>query len=73
MRLTMISRERKRSMVLYMLVTFDKYEYPLIVTESLDELARKCNCSKNAISSAICHSRKNGGKSRFVKVEVEDD
>jgi hypothetical protein len=56
-----------------MLVTFDEYEYPLIVTESLDELAEKCCCSKNAISSAICHSRKNGGKSRFVKVEVEDD
>ena len=67
----MISGERKRSMTLYMLVTFDKYEYPLIVTESLDELAKKCCCSKNAISSAICHSRKNGGKSRFVKVEVD--
>ena len=67
----MISRERKRSMTLYMLVTFDKYEYPLIVTESLDELAEKCCCTKNAISSAICHSRKNGGKSRFVKVEVD--
>ena len=60
-------------MTLYMLVTFDKYEYPLIVTESLDELAEKCCCTKNAISSAICHSRKNGGKSRFVKVVVEDD
>jgi hypothetical protein len=56
-----------------MLVTFDEYEYPLIVTESLDELAEKCKCTKNAISSAICHSRKNGGKSRFVKVVVEDD
>ena len=60
-------------MTLYMLITQDKYEYPLIVEESLDELARKCNCSKNAISSAICHARKNGGKSRFAKVEVEDD
>ena len=71
LRLTMISRERKRSMTLYMLVTFDEFEYPLIVTDSLDELAEKCKCTKNAISSAICHSRKNGGKSRFVKVEVD--
>lgn len=69
-----IGREKgKQGMILYMLVSFDEYEYPLIVTESLDELAEKCKCTKNAISSAICHSRKNGGKSRFVKVVVEDD
>ena len=66
-----VSKESEHGMILYMLVTFDKYEYPLIVEESLDELAKKCKCTKNAISSAICHSRKNGGKSRFVKVEVD--
>ena len=57
-------------MILYLLVTQDEYEYPLIVADSLGELAEKCGCTKNAISTGISY-KKNGGKSRFVKVEVD--
>ena len=59
-------------MKLYLLVTQDKLELPLIVADSLDELAEKCHCTKNAITTGISY-KKNGGKSRFVKVVVEDD
>lgn len=59
-------------MKIYMLVTQDELELPLIVADSLGELAEKCGCTKNAISSGISY-KKNGGKSRFVKVVVEDD
>ena len=59
-------------MKLYLLVTQDELELPLIVADSIKELAVKCGCTENAISVGISY-KKNGGKSRFVKVEVEDD
>lgn len=59
-------------MKLYLLVTQDKLELPLIVADSVKELAVKCGCTENAISVGISY-KKNGGKSRFVKVEVEDN
>ena len=59
-------------MKLYLLVTQDELELPLIVADSLDELSAKCGCTKNAITVGISY-KKNGGKSRFVKVVVEDD
>jgi hypothetical protein len=59
-------------MKLYLLVTQDELELPLIVADSIKELAVKCGCTENAISVGISY-KKNGGKSRFVKVVVEDD
>ena len=59
-------------MKLYLLVTRDELELPLIVADSVKELAVKCGCTENAISVGINY-KKNGGKSRFVKVVVEDD
>lgn len=59
-------------MKLYLLVTQDELELPLIVADSVKELAVKCGCTENAISIGINY-RKNGRKSRFVKVVVEDD
>jgi len=57
-------------MKLYLLVTQDELELPLIVADSIKELAVKCGCTENAISVGISY-KKNGGKSRFVKVEVD--
>ena len=59
-------------MKLYLLVTQDELELPLIVADSLDELSTKCGCTKNAITAGISY-KKNGGKSRFEKVEIDDD
>lgn len=56
-------------MTLYMLVTDDEYELPLVVADSVSELARILQITPNAISSAISKSRKNGYRSIYVKVE----
>ena len=39
----------------------------------LEELARMVGRSSNSISSAVHHARTRGYKSRYVKVEIEDD
>lgn len=59
-------------MKLYLLVTQDELELPLIVADSVKELAVKCGCTENAISVGINYKEK-GGKSRFEKVEIDDD
>lgn len=59
-------------MYLYMMVTRDKYELPLIVTESTRELANFAGVKINAIHSAIHNKeRRNQKFSRFVRVEVD--
>ena len=41
---------------LYMAVTADKYEFPLIVADTTRELARVMGVTNNAVSTAICRS-----------------
>lgn len=60
-------------MTLWMKVTKDKYELPLIVAASLTELANICGVSKGSISSSIYHNIHDGVKTCYRKVEVEDD
>lgn len=60
-------------MILYMAVTPDKYEFPIIVSESLKELSRKSGFSKAVISRAIY--RKSKGKRfgiKFIKIEIDE-
>ena len=54
----------------YMLVSNDKYELPLVVADSVAELAHILGIKQNVISSAISHSKKKGFKSMYVKVEL---
>lgn len=58
---------------IWMMVTLDKYELPLIVADSASELAKKVGVDKNTVMAAVSHV-KNGRKnrSRYVKVEVDD-
>ena len=59
-------------MTLYIMVTRDKYELPMIVTESTRELADFAGVRLNAIHCAISNKKNNGRKfSRFVKVEID--
>lgn len=61
-------------MKLYMMVTKDKYELPLGVYDSLDELAEKQKVNKNYVKQSI--SRYEHGTNKwfvpFRKVIVED-
>lgn len=54
----------------YMLVTKDKYELPIMVCDSPREMAEKLGKSQRAILSALSHHRK--GIVR-LEIEVEDE
>lgn len=56
---------------LYMQVTSDKYELPLVVADSMAELARKTGNKRSSIASAISHAKKKERKSKYVKVELD--
>lgn len=60
-------------MTLWMEVTTDDLELPLVVAGSVTELARKIGKTNNNISSSISKAKTRGYRSRYVKVEVEDD
>lgn len=60
-------------MTIYMKVSKDKYELPVAVASSAQELARMCNTTANAIRSAINHTKSRGGNSVYVRVTVEDE
>jgi hypothetical protein len=55
-------------MKLYMKVTKDEYELPLIVEDSPTRLAERLGLKVNSVTSMI--SKKRNG---YVKVEVEDE
>ena len=68
-------------MTLYMAVTPDKYELPMLIAESKAELARLTGMHRSTVCNAI-NGRKRKSESRklrkdvrylFVTVEVEED
>ncbi len=65
-----MSRRKARKVTLYMMVTRDKYELPLYVTESAAELAKYAGTTANSVHSSIHHARARKGNSAFKKVEV---
>lgn len=60
-------------MTIVMLVTADKYELPLIVADSVAELAREIGRTPTDLYSAMSRARKRGGRCKYVRVEVEDE
>lgn len=57
---------------LYMKVTKDKYELPLIVTEGAQELADKEGVNVNTIYSSISHYERRGQYSPYRRVRIEE-
>ena len=56
---------------LYMLVTFDKYELPLIVEETVKELAYRAGVKPITIYTQLIGTRKGKSKrSRYVRVAI---
>lgn len=60
-------------MIVYIAVTPDEYEMPLIVADNLKEMSRKSGIKKDVISSAIYHES-NGKRLgiKFIKIEVDE-
>lgn len=51
----------------------DKYELPLAVADSIQELAKKVNVKPASIHQIISHSKKRGKRCRYIKVRVDED
>ena len=61
-------------MFVYLMVSKDKYELPVAVADSVQELSDMVGSSVNTIRSGICHQKAGRiKKSRFICVDVEDD
>lgn len=61
-------------MTIYMAVDLDNYELPYAIADTAEELAKLCGVNKNNVCSAISHVKHGRAKkSRYVKVEVDDE
>jgi len=59
--------------VVYMEVTTDELELPLIVTSNAHELARKCGITPQYLYNYITHVRRGEIQNpRFIKVVIDD-
>lgn len=61
----------KQNNAVYMLVTQDRYELPLIVADTMAELARLTGQKRSSVASAISHAKKKGFNSQYVKVVID--
>lgn len=61
-------------MKLYLFVTKDEYELPMVIADTPSKLARKIGVSTHAVYNGISRFRANKhSKGRYRIVEVEDD
>ena len=60
-------------MVLWMKVTADEYEFPLMIADSQKELAMMCGINRSSIAHAISKARDKGHRCSYVRVEIEED
>ena len=60
-------------MDIWMQVSADKYEFPLLIAESQKELAMLCGVQRATIASAIGKAKRKGHKCQYVKVEIEEE
>ena len=58
---------------LWMKVSMDKYELPLIVCDSAAELARRIGVPTVNIRSAISKAKKRGHRCRYVRVVIDEE
>lgn len=60
-------------MTVYMLISLDQYELPMMVCDTATELARQLRLSRSAVCSAIRNAQLRGVRCRYVKVDIEED
>lgn len=58
---------------LWMMVSMDKYELPLIVCDSAAELARRIGVPQVNIRSAISKAKNRGYRCKYVKVAIDEE
>ena len=58
---------------LWVAITLDRYELPVAVADTAEQLSALVGCTKNSIYSSVSHSLKHGYRSRYIKVVIEED
>ncbi len=59
---------------LYLAVTPDRYELPIAVFDSVDEISNWANTSKNNVLTSICEDRRNlKNNCKFRRVIIDED
>lgn len=56
---------------MWLLVTKDKYEFPIYIEDTAPALAKKCGVSVNRIYSAVSHAQKEGYKCRYIHIKED--
>lgn len=59
-------------MNIWLKVTNDKYELPVAVADSAEELAKLCGVKVNNIHSSRSHAKARGHKTRYLKVQINE-
>ena len=63
-------------MTLWLKVTKDKYEFPEVFADSIEELAKICGVSVNTIRSSMTHHKtdpRRWKRCKYKRVEIEED
>lgn len=63
-------------MTLWLKVTKDKYEFPEVIADSIEELAKICGVSVNTIRSSMSHhkyNRRQYKRCKYKRVDIEED
>lgn len=58
---------------LYLKVTNDKYELPIVVADSSLELAKLCGISQRSVLNCIHRHEFKGRPSSYIKVEIDEN
>lgn len=59
-------------MKVYMEITLDKYELPVAVADSINELAALVNVKHTSIRVLMSRAKQRGGRCKYIKVELEE-
>lgn len=57
----------------WMKVTDDKYEFPVIIADTAVELAGMLGCTPNNIYSSVSHAKHRMQNSPYRRVEIDED
>lgn len=60
-------------MILWLKVTHDEYELPLMIADSLSDMAKRVGTSRNSVASSYSHFIHGGPWSPYRKVVIEED
>lgn len=60
-------------MAIWLAVTRDKYEHPVALADSIEELAEMCGVKVNSIYSYMSHAKKSGGRCKYIRIEEGEE